>query len=195
MDTQLIHKKGDREVFDDGKFVIKKTRPNAFDFETYKRFQEQNPCFIKVHEYDQQPDHGIIVMDKINGVSHQSWRQRATVDQLWYIAVTFRHEVWKAFYDFMEYEIVDPSQRVFFHADFVPGNLLMTDENKPIIVDPDGCSWYGWDMFLQKLQEHNMVWWNDYNISAHRDPFIRGLPRLSYLLADPMRPDRRNKYY
>ena len=121
METKLIHKKDFREVWDDGKYIIKKTKPDAFDFETYKRFQEQNPCLVKVHSFED----GIIVMDKVPGLYWSDYAtrhadrnyQQPKIKELWYICITHRYALWKRYFEFMEAKEVDPRQKVFFHAD------------------------------------------------------------------------------
>lgn len=167
MEAKLIHKKDFREVYDDGKYIIKKTLPDAFDFETYKHFQEQNPCLVKVHSFED----GIIIMDKVHGVYWTDYRKQAKMDELWYICNTHRYALWKRYFDFMvrnkDTTEIDPRQRIFFHADGVPGNVIVNN-GQPTYVDPDGTCWMQWDMFLQKLNEHHFVWWNEYTNIAHR---------------------------
>ena len=82
-----------------------------------------------------------------------------------------RRETWdetvSRYFDFMQTQTVDPNQKVFFHADGVPGNVIVNN-GEPTYIDPDGTMWMQWDMFLQKLNEHHFVWWNEYTNCAHR---------------------------
>ena len=161
---KLIHKKEHREVYDDGKYIVKKTKPNAFNFETYKRFQLDNPWCVKVHSFED----GIIVMDKVEGITWQQYRTQVTKDQLWNICVVHRNTVVKSFFDFIGKTYVDANQPVFYHRDATYGNLIMQGD-KPMFIDPDGTVTMPWDMFLQRCGEQTQQWFNEYLYWAHRN--------------------------
>ena len=161
---KLIHKKSFREVYDDGNYIVKKTKPDAFDFETYKRFQLDNPWAVKVHSFED----GVIVMDKVVGHSWEEFIEYATPTQLWNLCVTFRNEMVKSFFDFIGHKYVDANERIFFNADATHGNLIMQGD-KPMFIDPDGYCSFPWDMFVLKIGEHNTQWFNHYLHNAHRN--------------------------
>ena len=161
----LIHKKDNREVYDDGKYIIKKTAPDAFNFEVYERFQKENPCFVKVHSFDD----GVIVMDKVEGIMFNDYAKTTTVDNLWYICFTHRMELYKRYFDFVGKRDIHPDDKIFFHNDGVPGNVIVNN-GQPTYIDPDGTIELQWDMFLSKITEHHFVWQNDYTYFAHRFP-------------------------
>jgi hypothetical protein len=165
---KLIHKKDNREVYEDGNYIIKKTAPDAFNFERYERFQKDNPCFVKVHSFDD----GVIVMDKVEGMMFNDYAKTptTTVDNLWYICFTHRTALYKRYFDFHGKRDIHCCEPIFFHADGVPGNVIIDNNNKPIYIDPDGTIQIRWEMFLQKITEHHFVWQNDYTYYAHRFP-------------------------
>ena len=119
----------------------------------------------------------MIVMDKIEGHSWDEFRQYATRKQLWNLCVTFRVEVVKSFFDFLEdnnvparplqRDWIDGNQRVFFNGDGTHGNLIMQGD-KPMFIDPDGFYRAKWDRFILKVHEHNTEWFNHYLHEAHR---------------------------
>jgi len=166
-----IYSKAGTEIYEDGKYILKRRSPDSFDFETYKRFQALNPWCVKVHSFDD----GMIVMDKIEGVKWDQYRLKASCQQLWDICVTHRNVVVKSFFDFMPKDnsthvnYVDANTRIFFHQDAVHGNLMMVGD-KPMYFDPDGSCKYPWDMFIQKIQYQTTQWFNEYLYYGHRCP-------------------------
>ena len=166
---KLIHKKDNREVFVDGNYVIKKTAPDAFNFPVYEKFQKENPCFVKVHSFDD----GVIIMDKVEGIMFQQWAKTTTVDNLWHVCFTHRLELYKSYFDFFGRRDIHANDKLFLHNDGVPGNVIIDSNNNPTYVDPDGTIQLQWDMFLQKINEHQLVWQNDYNFFAHRNPALQ----------------------
>tara|TARA_B100001057_G_scaffold114976_1_gene113454 strand:- start:5256 stop:5858 length:603 start_codon:yes stop_codon:yes gene_type:complete len=161
----LIHKKDNREVYEDGNYIIKKTAPDAFNFDRYERFQKDNPCFVKVHSFDD----GVIVMDKVEGMMFNDYAKTATADNLWYICFTHRMELYKRYFDFHGKRDIHANDKLFLHADGVPGNVIVNN-GQPTYIDPDGTIQLQWDMFLQKINEHHFVWQSDYTYYAHRFP-------------------------
>ena len=150
-------------MYEDGKYIVKKTLPDAFDFETYKRFQLEYPWAVKVHSFED----GVIIMDKIEGHTWDEFHQYATKDQLWNVCVKFRNETVKNFLDFAGFDYIDPSQHIFFNGDAKHANLIMQGD-KPMFIDPDGFVWETWDRFVLKISEHNTQWYNQYLLRAYR---------------------------
>ena len=166
---KLIRKTNKEDVYEDGNFIVKKKffnelrSRNAFDFETYKRFQLEYPWCVKVHSYE---DDGI-VMDKIEGHTWDEFHQYATKDQLWNVCVKFRNETVKNFLDFAGFDYIDPNQHIFFNGDAKHANLIMQGD-KPMFIDPDSFRFETWDRFILKVNEHNTEWFNHYLLRAHR---------------------------
>ena len=112
-------------------------------------------------------------MDKVEGIMFNQWAEKTTVDNLWHVCFTHRIELYKRYFDFFGRRDIHANDKLFLHNDGVSGNVIIDSNNNPTYVDPDGTIQLQWDMFLQKINEHQLVWQNDYNFFAHRNPALQ----------------------
>ena len=96
---KLIHKKEHREVYDDGKYIIKKMPTVWLDLETYNAFRKLHPeWLVEIIDIDQ----NTIIMEKVEGQMFHEFRLDTTPDQLYNVCIDFKDKLWKAYFDFNE---------------------------------------------------------------------------------------------
>ena len=163
----LLSKRENREVYFDGKYIIKK-RPNVYlDLENYNNFAKHNDWLVKVIDISE----NTIVMEKVEGEMFYNWRLTASQQQLYKICIEFKDKVWKSYFEFATKNQgtrwFDADNKIFFNGDAVPGNVIIS-EGRPIFLDPDAWTWKPWDLFVQKIRQDDMIWFNEYVECAHR---------------------------
>lgn len=165
---KLLSKREDREVYFDGKYIIKK-RPNLFlDVKSYNYFSKRYDWLVQVIDVSK----NTIVMEKVDGEMFYDWRYTATPEQLYKICIEFKDKVWKSYFNFNTHNTntrwIDANNKIFFNGDAVPGNVIIS-EGTPIFLDPDAWTWKPWDLFVQKIRQDDMMWFNEYVEYAHRN--------------------------
>ncbi len=174
---KVLSQKNNKKVFEDGDYIVKEIsnyHSRNFDFDAYKTLQKRCPWFVKVHKFENE----CIVMDKVQGQPYYDWRNtiECSADRLYWLCVTWRYTVWKKYFENLKTQLVELKDQVFFHSDMVPGNVLIKEDNTPVIIDPNAVMWTPWDIYLQKLNEHHHIWWNEYVLWAHRNDLFPGAP-------------------
>lgn len=129
-------------------------------FDAYSLYQKTYQNVVEVYEYS--PEY--IVMEYVEG-------SEINLDEYWYIKEQSRdsyikfHELLKQLsnFDFQFHEFAINYGKAFYHRDCGHGNMILTNENKIILIDPDA---FMFDYFvdykkLDQLYQVRKSWYEE----------------------------------
>lgn len=156
----LIYKKDNREVYEDGKFIVKKFFGginDKFILDDYKLFQKNNPEFIEVIRLEKHGREDIIIMPKIDGKEWTYVRHNVDKNVVYNVCIVNYFKWVKAFMDFSSNK-----EMIYFHSDLSPGNIFINDDHTPYVLDPDSMEWAKRDDFIIRIQKQYMEFFDDF---------------------------------
>lgn len=155
---KLIYERPDREIWDDGKYIIKKVIKTNFKFciEDYNRFQNLNKEFVEITKFEDYDDHYIVTMPKIKGHHWVEMRNRVSKECVYNMNFVNYFKWIGSFIDFsMGHE------RIFYHEDLNYGNVLIDSDLNSYVIDPDSMVWETRERFLVKILKQYTDFTND----------------------------------
>jgi len=152
---KLIYKRPDREVWDDGKYIIKKALKNAksgidkFSLEDYNRFQSLNKDFVEIIKFEDLGAQYTITMPKIEGHNWAKMKNKVSKEYINNMNFTNYFKWIKSFIDFSM-----GHKRIFYHSDINIGNVLIDSDLNSYVIDPESMMWETRERFLVKILEN-----------------------------------------
>ena len=156
----LIYKKDNREVYEDGKFIVKKFFGgigDKFVLDDYKLFQKNNPEFVEVIRFEKHDHEDIIIMPKVDGKEWTYVRNDVDKNVVYNVCIVNYFKWVKSFMDFSS-----DKEMIYFHSDLSPGNILINDDYTPYVLDPDSMEWTKRDNFIIRIQKQYMEFFDDF---------------------------------
>lgn len=156
----LIYKKDNRLVYEDGDWIIKKFIhgiTEKFNLDDYKLFQKDNPEFVEITSLERHGAVDIMIMPKVDGKEWTYVRNNVKKDVVYNFCIVNYFKWVKAFLDFS----LD-KEKIFFHSDLTPGNVFINDNFNPIVLDPDSMEWAKRDDFIMRIQKQYMEFFDDF---------------------------------
>ena len=156
----LIYKKDNREVYEDGKFIVKKFFGgigDKFVLDDYKLFQKNNPEFVEIIRFEKHDHEDIIIMPKVDGKEWTYVRNDVDKNVVYNVCIVNYFKWVKSFMDFSS-----DKEMIYFHSDLSPGNILINDDYTPCVLDPDSMEWTKRDNFIIRIQKQYMEFFDDF---------------------------------
>tara|TARA_B100000131_G_scaffold262394_1_gene258777 strand:+ start:5901 stop:6437 length:537 start_codon:yes stop_codon:yes gene_type:complete len=171
----LIYKKLNIEIYDDGKWIIKKflkswNSDNAeynkkqlhginhkFCIEDYKLFQSKNPDFVEIVSFESNNDCDIVIMPKIKGKEWNQVKEDLPKDVIYNFCIVNSFKWIRAFLDFSL-----GNDRVFYHGDLRPANVFIDNNYNPCVIDPDSMEWISRENFLLNIQKQQADFFTEF---------------------------------
>lgn len=129
-------------------------------FDAYSLYEKTYQNVVKVHEYSPE----CIVMEYVHG-------KEIDLDQYWH-AKEYSYDLYKKFHHLLEqlsnfdaqfHEFAIQYKKAFYHHDCGHGNMILTADNKIMLIDPDA---FKFDYFvdykkLDQLYQVRKLWYEE----------------------------------
>jgi len=136
-------------------------------FDAYSLYEKTYQNVVKVYEYSPE----CIVMEYIRG-------KEIDLDQYWY-AKEYSYDLYKKFHHLLEqlskfdtqfHEFAIQYKKAFYHRDCGHGNMILTADNKIMLIDPDS---FRFDYFvdykkLDQLYMTRKIWYEESSKCANQ---------------------------